>query len=94
MADVPSTPTPNIADVLKAVTFSEEALEIVFTDKQKVSCDGPGHGLGHPRTFYTIGDKGFVECGYCDRVFVFDPTRAGERIEGGVAAHPGLVESA
>ncbi|RZV49477.1 MAG: zinc-finger domain-containing protein, partial [Sphingomonadaceae bacterium] len=28
--------------------------------------------LGHPRVFYEIDEKGFVECGYCDRRFVLE----------------------
>ena len=86
MADVTPAETPNLSQIIKQVTHSEDSLEIVFTDKRKVACDGPGGGLGHPRTFYTIGAKGYVECGYCDRVFVYDPERAGERIEGGTPA--------
>jgi uncharacterized Zn-finger protein len=38
-----------------------------------VSCDGSGQvapALGHPRVFLRIDEKGFVECGYCDRRFV------------------------
>jgi len=38
-----------------------------------VSCDGSGQvapALGHPRVYLRIDEKGFVECGYCDRRFV------------------------
>lgn len=38
-----------------------------------VACDGGGEiapALGHPRVFLRIDEKGFVECGYCDRRFV------------------------
>ena len=45
--------------------------EIVPIDRDHVSCDGLGLGLGHPRVWLTV-DKhaGFVDCGYCDRRFV------------------------
>jgi uncharacterized Zn-finger protein len=54
--------------------------ETVYTDSPRVSCDGAtdirgGGGyrpaaLGHPRVWLEIDEKGFVECGYCDRRFV------------------------
>jgi NADH dehydrogenase (ubiquinone) Fe-S protein 6 len=48
--------------------------ETIRTSKTRVSCDGSGDGvpaaLGHPRVFLEIDEKGFVECGYCDRRFV------------------------
>ena len=41
---------------------------------RRVACDGSGHGidaaLGHPRVFIEIDERGFAECGYCDRRFV------------------------
>ncbi|MCF8707942.1 zinc-finger domain-containing protein [Rhizorhapis sp. SPR117] len=50
--------------------------EIVRTSKTRVSCDGASDisgaaaALGHPRVFLEIDEKGYVECGYCDRRFV------------------------
>lgn len=54
--------------------------EIVLTETTRVQCDGasdirPGSGyrpsaLGHPRVFLEIDEKGYVDCGYCDRRFV------------------------
>ncbi|MCE2523973.1 MAG: zinc-finger domain-containing protein [Rhodobacteraceae bacterium] len=42
--------------------------EIVHT--VRVSCEGGGV-LGHPRVWYSIPeDKGWVECGYCDKKFI------------------------
>jgi uncharacterized Zn-finger protein len=43
--------------------------EIIEVESREVSCDGGG-ALGHPRVFLNMGDKGFVECPYCDRRFV------------------------
>lgn len=42
--------------------------EEVLSDR--VSCDGGGGALGHPRVWMTIGGDGWVECGYCDKRFV------------------------
>ena len=54
--------------------------EITFVDKARVSCDGAGDiragtgyrpaALGHPRVFLEIDEKGYVDCGYCDRRFI------------------------
>ncbi|MCE8470694.1 zinc-finger domain-containing protein [Rhodovulum sulfidophilum] len=47
--------------------------ETTVTAEWRVCCDGSGPGLGHPRVWLSIPrDKGFVECGYCDRKFVHE----------------------
>lgn len=56
--------------------------EVVVSPTRKVSCDGVGGALGHPRVWYDMADSDHVECKYCDRVFVLkggskEPTRAG-----------------
>lgn len=47
-----------------------EAPEVIETDKHRVSCDGGGGALGHPRVYLEMGKNDFVECPYCDRKFV------------------------
>lgn len=47
--------------------------EILRVNTARVSCDGSGDvpaALGHPRVWLEIDEKGYVECGYCDRRFV------------------------
>ena len=54
--------------------------EITFVDKNRVSCDGAGEirggsdyrpaALGHPRVFIQIDERGYADCGYCDRRFI------------------------
>ncbi len=54
--------------------------EITLVDSHRVWCDGSGDirsgpgfypaALGHPRVWMQIDEKGYVECGYCDRRFV------------------------
>lgn len=44
--------------------------EVIVSDQTRVMCDGGGGALGHPRTYYDMGEHSFVECGYCDRRFV------------------------
>jgi uncharacterized Zn-finger protein len=62
---------------------SSPAPETILTHAARVACDGAseipgGAALGHPRVWLEIDDKGFVDCGYCDRRFV---------LEGGPADH-------
>lgn len=49
--------------------------ETVFTENHRVMCDGAsdipgGAALGHPRVWLEIDERGYVDCGYCDRRFV------------------------
>ncbi|MFM8542340.1 MAG: zinc-finger domain-containing protein [Chakrabartia sp.] len=49
--------------------------ETTFVTSHRVSCDVAsdipgGAALGHPRVWLEIDEKGFVECGYCDKRFV------------------------
>lgn len=49
--------------------------EIVRVTSHRVSCDGAtdilgGAALGHPRVWLEIDEKGFVDCGYCDKRFI------------------------
>ena len=54
--------------------------EISMVSSRKVSCNGGGGALGHPKVWYEMGDEDFAECKYCDRRFVLvggrkDPSR-------------------
>lgn len=54
--------------------------EITVVETRSVWCDGAGDirgganyrpaALGHPRVYMEIDEKGYVDCGYCDRRFV------------------------
>jgi len=49
--------------------------ETTFATSSRVSCDGArdikgGAALGHPRVWLEIDERGYAECGYCDRRFV------------------------
>lgn len=57
--------------------------ETVVTTSTRVRCDGAdgirgGAALGHPRVWIEIDERGYAECGYCDRRFV---------LKGGPADH-------
>ncbi|MEN9682680.1 MAG: hypothetical protein RLZZ427_431 [Pseudomonadota bacterium] len=53
--------------------------ETVLTASTRVSCDGASDisakgsvaaALGHPRVWLEIDERGYVDCGYCDKRFV------------------------
>ena len=54
--------------------------EVTLVDSPRVHCDGAGQirsgagysaaALGHPRVYLQIDEKGYADCGYCDRRFV------------------------
>jgi uncharacterized Zn-finger protein len=61
--------------------------EVTRVDTRKVWCDGAGDirggenyrpaALGHPRVYMEIDEKGYVDCGYCDRRFVLQGAEPG-----------------
>jgi uncharacterized Zn-finger protein len=47
--------------------------EISYVTTPRVACDGASDispALGHPRVYLQIDEKGYAECGYCDKRFV------------------------
>ncbi|MFN5129542.1 MAG: zinc-finger domain-containing protein [Sphingomonadaceae bacterium] len=53
--------------------MNNSAPEIIRVRESRVACDGSGDipaALGHPRVWLQIDEKGYVDCGYCDRHFV------------------------
>jgi uncharacterized Zn-finger protein len=53
------------------------APESTRVKSRRVACDGAtdipgGAALGHPRVWLEIDERGFVECGYCDKRFVLE----------------------
>ena len=67
--------------------------EVSFVTSPRVACDGSAGldpALGHPRVYLQIDEKGFVDCGYCDRRFIL---KAGPA-DTGVASEDGGVPAA
>jgi len=59
---------------LSALTM-QPAPETSRVTTSRVACDGAreipgGAALGHPRVYLEIDEKGYVDCGYCDRRFI------------------------
>ena len=47
--------------------------EVSYVTTPRVACDGASNihpALGHPRVYLQIDEKGFVECGNCDKRFI------------------------
>jgi uncharacterized Zn-finger protein len=49
--------------------------ETLTVESRRVACDGAsaipgGAALGHPRVWLEVDEKGYVDCGYCDRRFI------------------------
>ena len=56
--------------------------EIAYTDSPRVACDGASEtypALGHPRVYLQIDEKGYVDCGYCDKRFILKGGPADEQ---------------
>ena len=51
--------------------------EVIEVTSTRIACDGSDAASGHPRVWLQIDpEKGWVECGYCDRRFVLKPGSA------------------
>lgn len=44
--------------------------ETIVVAEHRVSCDGGGGALGHPKVYMDMGQADFVQCKYCDKKFV------------------------
>jgi uncharacterized Zn-finger protein len=47
--------------------------ETGYVETPRVACDGASAthpALGHPRVYLQIDEKGYVDCGYCDKRFI------------------------
>ena len=48
--------------------------EVIEVTSTRIACDGSDDASGHPRVWLQIDpEKGWVECGYCDRRYVLKP---------------------
>ena len=61
--------------------------EVFVVNTTRVSCDGGGGALGHPKVYLQIGEENFVDCGYCDRRFVLSEAAVTARDKGEAPAH-------
>jgi uncharacterized Zn-finger protein len=56
--------------------------ETAYTESARVACDGAADispALGHPRVWLQIDEKGYVDCGYCDKRFILKGGPADQR---------------
>ena len=45
--------------------------EFELVSEKKVSCDGGGGALGHPKIFLDMGKNNKIICPYCSKLFSF-----------------------
>ena len=43
--------------------------EFEIVSEKKVSCDGGGEALGHPKVFLDMGKNNKIICPYCSKLF-------------------------
>ncbi len=61
--------------------MSAEAPETEIVDTWRVACDGGEGALGHPRVWLQIPrERGWVECGYCDKKFIHRDAAKGQSL--------------
>ncbi|MEZ6030120.1 MAG: zinc-finger domain-containing protein [Hyphomonadaceae bacterium] len=63
-AKTPASTTPT-----DAAAWYRDHPEVIVVSTKKVSCDGGGGALGHPKVWYDMSEQDYAECKYCDRVF-------------------------
>ena len=56
---------------------SPDKPEMIIVDDHAdgVKCDGGGGALPHPVVWYSFDGQDYVECGYCDRLFVKESSK-------------------
>ena len=86
----PKSKTPEPAPAKPALVADPNPPEVVQVRSGRVSCDGVGGALGHPRVWLEMGEAAFVECPYCDRRFVLAANAGAEdeRLAPGVYEGP------
>ena len=43
--------------------------DVEFVRSKKVSCDGGGGTLGHPKVYLEMGNENEIVCPYCSKLF-------------------------
>jgi len=57
--------------ILDSRKMTMEAPETEIVEAMRVACDGGEGALEHPRVWLSIPlDRGWIECGYCDKRFI------------------------
>ncbi len=87
MARKAASTQPEPMPAKPALTPDMPAPEVISVRSHRISCDGVGGALGHPRVWMEMGEAAFVECPYCDRRFVLAANSEGpedERLAPGV----------
>jgi len=63
----------SIDDEKSELSQGAVAVDMLTVATKRVSCDGGGGALGHPKVWLDMGEDTQVECKYCDRLFILSP---------------------
>ncbi len=47
--------------------------DVILVSTRRISCDGGGGALGHPKVWMDMGQDTEVVCKYCGQLFRLDP---------------------
>ena len=53
--------------------------KVIIANDSRISCNGGGGPLGHPKVWLSLGGDGQVTCPYCSRHFAAAPPQAHEK---------------
>lgn len=53
-------------------TSENKTTDVIIAAQKRVSCDGGGGALGHPKTYLDMGTGTEVTCKYCGLVYQLD----------------------
>ena len=63
-----------------ALAYAIAPFEIIRVNAKRVSCDGGGGALGHPRVWLHLGEEDQVQCTYCSRLYVMEGSDADQAL--------------
>jgi len=57
---------------MNSKNIKNKVTEVLHVTTKKVSCDGGKLDMGHPKVYLNMGDKDYVACPYCSKVFTIN----------------------
>ena len=68
------------------VAETTQPFEIIRVNAKRVSCDGGGGPLGHPRVWLHLGEEDQIACTYCSRLYVMEGSDAERALDTAAAS--------
>lgn len=54
---------------MNSKNIKNKVTEVLHVTSKKISCDGGAGSMGHPKVYLNMGDKDYVSCPYCSKIF-------------------------